>query len=283
MIFCKPQGRLGNILFNIATGLSLATKLNTELIVNTVSWAGHRGYVPVDLSIFEYPFKQEKESKDIKYIHTETHLHYKEIEIQEEMILSGVFASWKYFDDIKEELITKYFTPNLYIKSKVDNYKIGEKSLGISIRRGDFLALQHNHCVLDLEYYQTAIDTYFKEKIDSVYIFSDDIEWCKKVFGNEVCYVEEDIGVQLFLMTKMKHLILSNSTFAWWGGYLNTQGGYVVAPIPWLGPSYDHLNTEDLYYPTWIKHQHSRKLQEISPLDIIKFNEESSNRHISPS
>jgi hypothetical protein len=111
--------------------------------------------------------------------------------------------------------------------------------------------LQHNHCVLSLEYYQNAIDKYFQNNVDSIYIFSDDIEWCKTVFGADVTYVTENVGTQLFLMCKMKHLILSNSTFAWWGAYLNQCNGIIVAPNPWFGPYNVSKDTSDLYYPTW--------------------------------
>jgi hypothetical protein len=92
-------------------------------------------------------------------------------------------------------------------------------------------------------------------------VFSDDIKWCKSVFGSSVHYVEDTVGTQLFLMTKMKHLIISNSTFAWWGAYLNQNKGIVVAPDPWLGPSYDDSNTNDIYHPDWVKQSHIREFQ----------------------
>jgi hypothetical protein len=76
------------------------------------------------------------------------------------------------------------------------------------------------------------------------------------VFGDDVCYVSDKIGVQLFLMSKMKNLILSNSTFAWWGAYLNQNDGIIIVPDPWFGPNYSGKNTNDLYYPKWIKFNH---------------------------
>ena len=126
--------------------------------------------------------------------------------------------------------------------------------------------LQGNHCVLTPEYYQQAINKYFLDNVNEIYIFSDDIPWCKNVFGHEVHYVQESVGVQLFLMTKMKHLILSNSTFAWWGAYLNQNNGIVTVPEPWFGPSNSHNDTKDLHLPNWVKINHNINLHEFNDI-----------------
>jgi hypothetical protein len=260
MISCRLIGRLGNNLFQIANGLSLASKLNTELILPTITHAGHRGTIPVDISMFDYKFKQV-ENIEQDSVYNEPDIHYNKIDISDNTLVSGYFGSWKYFEDIKQELLSKYFTPSNNIREELLKYNILENSLGISIRRGDFLMLQDNHCVLSIEYYQEVLNTYFQNNISSIYIFSDDIEWCKTVFGDSVYYVNESVGTQLFLMSKMKHLILSNSTFAWWGAYLNQNNGIIVAPDPWLGPNHDDKNISDLYYPSWKIHKHERVFQ----------------------
>jgi hypothetical protein len=261
MIYCQLHGRLGNNLFSIANGLSLSKKLNTKLGISKTTLAGHRGEIPVDLSFLHYPFNQI-EIPTLYPTYNEPTLCYTPIDIQDNTILSGVFGSWKYFEDIREELCSQYFIPSKETNKKLNQYNVSSNTLGISIRRGDFLMLQQNHCVLTIDYYQEAINTHFQNNIDSIYIFSDDIEWCKTVFGNDVYYVEDTIGTQLFLMAKMKHLIISNSTFAWWGAYLNQNKGIIVAPDPWLGPSYDHEDTSDIYHPSWIKQKHTRIFQE---------------------
>jgi hypothetical protein len=260
MIHCKLHGKLGNNMFAIANGLSLAKKLNTELTLGKTAIAGHYGIIPVDLSMFDYKFIQT-DTIDLKHIYNEPTLHYTEVTIQDNTTVSGIFGSWKYFDNIREELCSKYFAPSDEIISNLTKYDISPNSLGISIRRGDFLMLQHNHCVLSLDYYQEAINKYFLDNVDSIYVISDDIEWCKTIFGDSVQYVEDTVGTQLFLMTKMKHLVLSNSTFAWWGAYLNQNNGIIITPDPWLGPALDNENTNDIYYPTWIKQKHTRVIQ----------------------
>jgi hypothetical protein len=262
MVACNFNGRLGNNLFQIATIASIANQLGVEFIVPELTYAGHRGDIPVDLSIFDYKFNIGKLESPIEY--NEPSFEYAKIEGTDNLNISGFFQSWKYFEDIKDLLINKYFKPSTEISNILAEYYISENSLGISVRRGDYLMLQHNHCVLTADYYQNVINTHFKDNIDQIYIFSDDIEWCKSVFGDQVNYVESSIGAQLFLMGKMKHLILSNSTFAWWGGYLNQTNGTIVAPTPWFGPNNEHINTNDLYYPSWIKFNHIIQQQQYS-------------------
>lgn len=256
MITCKFHGRLGNNLFQIATAIDIAKKLDTDFILPNISHQGHRGDRLVDISMFEHKFNRGLIQTD--YTYNETEFSYKEIPLADNTSISGFFQSWKYFDDIRTELIHKYFKFNKEILESVKKYQcIGMNTLGISVRRGDYLMLQHNHCVLSTEYYQEAINKYFYEGIDSVYVFSDDIEWCKQIFGDSVIYVEDSIGSQLCLMTKMQNLILSNSTFAWWGAYLNETASLIVAPDPWFGPALQGNNTKDLFYPTWRLQKHN--------------------------
>ena len=261
MISCALNGRLGNNLFQIATAINLSAKLKTEFVLDTHTWAGHRGTLPVDLSMFGYKFKQEDVLLPNKF-NQGADFHYIEPVVEDNTRISGFFQSWKYFEESKQDLLTEYFIPSEEVLSKLCRYTNLQNSLGISVRRGDYLMLQNNHCVLTSKYYQEVIDKYFTKDIDYVYIFSDDIEWCKDVFGKEVYYVEDSIGVQLFLMSKMDNLILSNSTFAWWGAYLNQKGGKIIAPRPWFGSAYNHYDTTDLYYPEWIIENHEIILQD---------------------
>jgi hypothetical protein len=255
MITCNFHGRLGNNLFQIATLVSLSKKLNVDFILPEFTHAGHRGDIPVDLNMFEYDFKRGVCDTEIEY--NEKTFEYSEIIPQDKLKLGGFFQSWKYFEDVKDILLSTYFTPSNQVTQSLLKYNISPNSLGISVRRGDYLMLQHNHCVLDTSYYQEAINTYFTNNTDQIYIFSDDLDWCKQIFGNDVIYVQDDIGTQLFLMSKMKHLIMSNSTFSWWGAYLNQNNGIIISPDPWFGPNYKDKNTKDLYYPSWIKNKHN--------------------------
>lgn len=255
MISCGFQGRLGNNLFQIANVISISKKLGTEFILPEQSYCGHRGARNVDLSIFDYNFLRG-ELDNPSFIWDEPTFHYTKVIVEDNTRLSGFFQSWKYFEDVREELLNKYFVPNKDIQSKLENYIFGAQglpTLGISVRRGDYLMLQQNHCVLSVDYYQEAINKLSSTvDFEFIYVFSDDIDYCKSIFKDiPVNYVQEDIGTQLFLMSKMNHLILSNSTFAWWGAYLNQMNGSVIAPDPWFGPALKEHDTKDLYLPSW--------------------------------
>ena len=78
-------------------------KLNPNLTVGKTTQAGHRGSIPVDLSLLGYDFIQT-DTPDLNNIYNEPYLHYSLIDIQDTTVFSGLFGLWKYFEDIKEEL-----------------------------------------------------------------------------------------------------------------------------------------------------------------------------------
>ena len=90
-------------------------------------------------------------------------------------------------------------------------------------------------------------------------IFSDRINWCKKHFpnlGKKVVFIEGNDPVEdLFLMSMMKHNIICNSTFSWWGAYLNQNAEkIVIAPVHWMHPDVDpfsELKSNEFYLPEW--------------------------------
>jgi len=260
MISCEFHGRLGNNMFQIAVAASMAKKLNTDFSVPTYTLAGHRGSMPSDLSGFEYPYnyKSDNETKHHNKI-GEKDNQYTELPLQDEIKLCGFFQSSKYFNDVRDDLINKYFNPTNWVVNVAKKYNIGSNSLGICVRRGDYLMLQHNHCVLSSDYYQAAItDLCLKHTIDSIFVFSDDLNWCKEVFDDiNSTFVNEEKFVQLYMMTQMKHIILANSTFSWWGAYLNNKGGEVYFPDPWYGTNNQNIDVSGLILPSWTVMKHN--------------------------
>ena len=88
-------------------------------------------------------------------------------------------------------------------------------------------------------------------------IFSDDILWCKKHFiGNQYEFSEGNSpSIDLAIMARCSNNIIANSSFSWWGAYLNMQRGCkVIAPATWFGSKLSPThNTCDLLPPKWIK------------------------------
>ncbi|MDE6337259.1 MAG: alpha-1,2-fucosyltransferase, partial [Muribaculaceae bacterium] len=94
------------------------------------------------------------------------------------------------------------------------------------------------------------------ENNNHFFIFSNDIDWCKHnlvplMKGNNVHFVTENKGVDscwdMFLMTYCKKLIIANSSFSWWGAFLNKNVELVIAPYPWLNRKCDI----DIYDSSW--------------------------------
>lgn len=113
-------------------------------------------------------------------------------------------------------------------------------SVSVHVRRTDYLLACNNAPALDISYQRKAMDILHK-KIGNPkwFIFSDDIEWCKKEFanvenvvfvlGNEACPWSD-----ICLMSVCRHHIIANSSFSWWGAYLGNDDGIVLYPSPWF-------------------------------------------------
>ena len=168
------------------------------------------------------------------------------------MLLKGYFQSEKYFDEkVVRELFSIDDNSKNYINDKYGDL-LEKKTTSIHIRRGDFLDRLDRHPVQSMDYFNKAIE-HFDDNI--FLIFSDDINWCKENFkGNNFVFIEgEKDYIDLYLMSMCKNNIISNSSFSWWGAWLNQNNEkIVISPSIWFGNS-KNLNTNDIYCEKWIK------------------------------
>jgi hypothetical protein len=168
------------------------------------------------------------------------------------MIINGYFQSEKYFD---KSLVRSFLEPKQDIRQKLI-YKYSkdlDKSVSIHVRRGDYLSIQDYHPVQTKEYYIKAISEFSSDSI--FFVFSDDISWCKDNLSeiNCRCIEGQNDYEDMFLMSMCKHNIIANSSFSWWGAWLNNNPDKkVIAPKNWFGPSCPH-NTKDLLPEIWMK------------------------------
>ena len=162
-----------------------------------------------------------------------------------DIYLDGFWQNEKYFKDIKAEL-TQEFSPINDISKEAQNYLEDIKncnSVSLHVRRGDYISDQHTnnvHGVCGLDYYKRAIKHMVEHTNEPVfYIFSDDIVWCKKNFD----FLDENVFVDatkstiddLELMKNCKHNIIANSSFSWWGAWLNNSDKQIViSPLHWV-------------------------------------------------
>jgi len=147
--------------------------------------------------------------------------------------------------------------PEDYVNHIKEKYSeiLKNKTCSIHIRRGNYLNLQQFHPVQDIHYFNKSIE---KIPNDSYFlIFSDDIKWCKMNFPNDerFIFIENNNDYEdLLLMSLCENNIISNSTFSWWGAYLNKNPNkIVVAPEKWFGFGNSMNDTKDLYCEKWIK------------------------------
>ena len=240
MISFKELGSLGrrrNMYFQAATTIALAKRNNDDYIFPICELIGTTN-IPI-----------EKFTNIINYSksYQEPYFHYKEIPYSPNMNLGGsYFQSYKYFEDYKQEII------NLFMP--IPHFNREEGLCGIHCRRGDYVKLQNFHPLQTMHYYQKAMELSGCSKF---LIFSDDINWCKQNFkGNQFDFAEGNSEVSdLALMAKKcSDIIIANSSFSWWGAYLNQNlNKKVFYPSNWFGPNLAHHNTKDLCPPEWIK------------------------------
>jgi hypothetical protein len=130
------------------------------------------------------------------------------------------------------------------------------------VRMTDYLTdpvTQKKHGTCDSEYYKRALE-YITEKVSNphFYVFSDDMQWTKQNLDipQPVCYVDQNspnMGhVDMYLMSLCRHHIIANSTFSWWGAWLNKNPDkIVIAPKKWFAAA--EYNSDDLIPSSWIR------------------------------
>lgn len=175
----------------------------------------------------------------------------------------GFYQSEKYFKPIarkvREAFAFKEDKANERTRKLLREMTGDENSVSVHVRRGDYLQQKHwktTGCVCQLPYYKNAIREMDKKlESPSYYVFSDDIEWVKENLSlKNAVYVDwntgEDSWQDMMLMSRCRHHIICNSTFSWWGAWLNPrENKYVLVPERW----FTHVDTPDIYPEGWIK------------------------------
>ncbi|NII84686.1 MULTISPECIES: alpha-1,2-fucosyltransferase [unclassified Pedobacter] len=173
------------------------------------------------------------------------------------------FGYWQnegYFLNIADKIRDDFKFPEIkgVENQTVMQQIINNESVAIHVRRGDYLKdpLLGNICNLD--YYEQAILS-INSKIKNVqfFVFSDDITWCKQNLKLEnVTYIDwnkkNNSYIDMQLMSNCKHNIIANSSFSWWGAWLNNNTGkMVIAPKKWTNNR--SVDDTDICPKNWIK------------------------------
>lgn len=280
MVIVKMLGGLGNQLFQYAMGRNLAYLNDTELKVDLTWFSSEqettrrsffldkfnitygvasneeikkyfilRKFLGRDLYEAIIPFKCKR------YIRLKEFQPFdgKYLKLGGNVYLEGYWTDERYFAEVSN-IIRREFTLKHELSQR--SKKISEliqktESVSIHIRRGDYVANRNfspifNVC--DHKYYINAINEITRNiSKPHFFIFSDDIGWARQniKFGHHAVYVSGGEGdlphEELVLISRCRHNIISNSTFSWWGAWLNSSDGKtIIAPDRWFNRQGHH-------------------------------------------
>jgi len=271
MIITDLKGGLGNQMFQYAAGLALSLEKNTGHKVDLTHFDNQDSFAnetprpflldrlnthyeiasQEDLRLVKYPIPVISNVMNIlnAFLVGRNYIKYP-LHIGKHIYLDGYFQKQEYFGKYASQIIQEFQLKKEHETKEflkmVNEISKDENSVSVHIRRGDYITnpgANKHHGTLSNTYYEDACK-FLNDRLGEInlYVFSDDIEWVKEnmsfLTAYKVTYVSspELIGAQeVSLMSKCKHNIIANSSFSWWGAWLNqNKEKIVIAPKSWL-------------------------------------------------
>ena len=279
MVKTKLLGGLGNQMFQyaIAKNLSLRNKTKLYLDLSSLLSRGEAvGYTfrDFELDIFDIKYSIENKKpktlitrlkskiRPLKVVRERDHTFHPEVlMLRGNIYLDGHWQNENYFTDIKTNILEDF---SFKIPPDPSNEELlrqimGVNSVSVHFRRGDYVTnpnANDYHGICSDEYYITALNIIQREVPNPhFFVFSDDIEAIKSsfTFNTDVTYVDNNPGKKSYedmrLMAACQHNIIANSSFSWWGAWLNRNPQKkVIAPKNW----FKQLES-DIVPKEWIK------------------------------
>jgi hypothetical protein len=209
MITCEWMGRLGNMMFQIAVTYATALKFGDIAEFEAQPY-------------FDIPLRSvEPENYFVQPSGKNEVFNFPRLK---NINLVGFFQRHEYFDNIKEMLINDVF------KVPADWQP---NTIAVHIRRGDFLYDPVNFPTQPLEFYLEALKRLdYKNK--KVVFCSDDLQYCKQNFKFANFRENTDELSDIYFMANCEAVIISNSTFSFWGAYLSNRQRDIYFPLNWF-------------------------------------------------
>lgn len=296
MIIVRLKGGMGNQMFQYATGLSLAKRHQTELKLDITlitdkvpdALSEYRDYAldaycitskmaSSDEVLLYNPVARtfgERVYNRLKRFFSEPRVYFERdglydpgvLDLSDNTCIIGSFQSEKYFKEYKELLRKEFAVKEMPSERALQLGRLmrGSNTVSMHVRRGDYVHNAYFNKLIGaqpLGYYLSALELIRSKNtaIDRVYVFSDDVEWCRSnipdddkitLITNDL--VESDQHTHLYLMQQCKHHIISNSTYSWWGAWLaDTESPLVIAPAKWAVSN--EAVTRSVVPDNWIK------------------------------
>ena len=276
MITTRLPGRLGNQMFQYAAARGLAARLGTSVALDArLARARDEGVLT---RVFDLPVVSAdilpplKADAPLRYaawrlasprFHRENGLGYNSTieSFADGSYLHGYWQSERYFAHIAPEIRRDFTFPPFSSPQNAEMAtRIGEGlAIALPVRRGDYLSLGA-HTLCDQAYYDAALARILDglDGTPTVYVFSDDPDWVKDNLPLPCTRVVIDINgsdtdyEDMRLMSLCDHNIIGNSSFSWWGAWLNANPGKRVAgPARWFGDP--KLVNPDILPDRWLK------------------------------
>jgi hypothetical protein len=235
-------GRLGNQMFQFAFLYNVGKKTGKEIGFDFSNR-------PLIAQIFNLPASNSDEvyAKN-KGIELDNFGYFDTTNVPDGTDFQGYFQNSRYIDEYELDLKQIYsFKENINQKcfEFVKNFKdkVKRELVAMHVRRTDYLIAKDMHFVCDKNYYDRAISNFGN---DYFYIlFTDDKEWCSKEFKHiPHIIMNNNTEIDLAMMSMCDHNIISNSSYSWWGSWLNENlNKKIIAPNRWfnkVGPKNWH-------------------------------------------
>ncbi len=283
MIIFELSGGLGNQMFQVAVAHSYQLRFpNIEIVIDVSQFNNNIRKLELDKFFYikeNFLFINQPILSDNLIIRNFSNLLGNKIFIESNPFIfdeklfkckdgkkiRGYFQSEKYFSGIRDEIIKIFKFPILALASIAENIKAIQEcnSVSLHVRRGDYISNKSAnayHGVLSLDYYkQAAAKINYIVQEPHYFIFSDDTNWVKSNlnFVPSATFVDINKGdnsyLDMYLMSQCKHNIIANSSFSWWGAWLNqNEEKIVIAPQKWLANNELNQQPQDLIPEKWI-------------------------------
>lgn len=192
--------------------------------------------------------------------------HRELLDVLPPVYLHGYWQSPFYFSDVESDIRADFTfqEPLDRVNETVAKEIAAHWSVSVHVRRGDYVATQRNRAVYATcppEYYLKAMGVMRDRHAESrFFVFSDDPAWVRETMSGKIpglTVVEHNSGRSGFrdmqLMSLCRDNIIANSTFSWWGAWLNRRSDkLVVAPKKWFAEG-SGLSEEDLIPGSWLR------------------------------
>ncbi|MFY7812012.1 MAG: alpha-1,2-fucosyltransferase [Flavobacterium sp.] len=281
----KIQGGLGNQMFQYAFGYALHHKYKVKVyydlslydIQKETNQYTQREFLlskAYHISICKYnrnSLKNKIIQKCYKWLGVTRHIihdaesGYQPIDFKKNTTYIGYWQDQEYFKEYHQKLV-KLFTPSKFSTSCLQWQQLIQSSeiptVSVHFRRGDYVqkeAVNAVHGVCSNQYYLDALQ-YLMDRIPTfqIFVFSDDINWVKENFMfQQPAFFVDNVTVpweDIYLQSICNHNIIANSSFSWWGAWLNKNPNKInIGPLKWFNDIEKNNNFKNILPNYFIK------------------------------